>query len=201
MAVERAVARVSIASTGNAAGALSAYAAAAGLRARVVLPPGTPGSNFLEASACGAEVAGSVQADADPEWFQMGAFLEPYRVEGTKTLGFEIAEQSRWELPDAIVFPTGSGGGLVGLWKAFEELEALGWIAAKRPRMIAVQAEGCRPLVDAFERGLEDCEECPDPFTIAAGVRVAKPLAGRLILRAIRESGGAADQLPDGVGT
>lgn len=197
MAVERAVARVSVCSTGNAAGALAAYAAAAGLRARVALPAGTPASNFLEASACGAEVACRVDAGADPEWFQMGAFLEPYRVEGTKTLGFEIAEQSRWELPDAIVFPTGSGGGLVGLWKAFEELEALGWIGSKRPRMIAVQADGCRPLVDAFERGLDDCEECADPFTIAAGMRVSKPLAGRLILRTIRESGGAAVAVTD----
>jgi threonine synthase len=197
MAVERAIARVSVCTTPNAAGALAAYAAAAGLRARVALPPGTPAANSLEARACGAEVVCGVDAGADPEWFQMGAFLEPYRVEGAKTLGFEIAEQSRWELPDAIVFPTGSGGGLVGLWKAFEELEALGWIGPKRPRMIAVQAEGCRPLVDAFERELEDCEECPDPFTIAAGMRVSKPLAGRMILKTIRESGGAAVAVTD----
>ncbi len=192
MAVERRIARLSIATTGNAAGALAAYAAAAGVQARVAIPANSPPSNFLEASACGAEVAWGTPAASGEDWFHMGSFLEPYRVEGTKTLGFEIAEQSRWSLPDAIVFPTGSGGGLVGMWKAFEELEALGWTGAKRPRMIAVQAAGCRPVVEAFEQGAEDCAECADPFTIASNLRVAKPLAGRLILDVIRRSGGVA---------
>jgi threonine synthase len=196
MAVERGISRVSVATTGNAAGALAAYAAVAGVKARVALPVGSPRANFLEASACGAEVVWGTPA-GEEEWFQMGAFLEPYRVEGTKTLGFEIAEQSRWELPDAIVFPTGSGSGLVGLWKAFDELETIGWISSKRPKMFAVQAAGCGPVVEAFEREMEDCQECPDPFTLAASLRVAKPVAGRLILQVLRKSGGAAVAVTD----
>ncbi len=141
-ALERGIRQVTITSPGDPAGALAAYAAAAGIEARVVIPPDAPEASFLECNACGATVASEA---ASEEWFSMGAFVEPYRLEGTKTAGFEIAEQFRWELPDAILFPTGRGGGLVGLWKAFDELEAVGWISSKRPRLISVEPQFAVP--------------------------------------------------------
>ncbi len=130
-------------------------------------------------------------------WFDMSTLKEPYRIEGSKTMGYEVAEQMNWRLPDAILYPTGGGAGLIGMWKAFAELEALGWIGSQRPKMIAVQAEGCQPVVRAFEAGAERCEFFPNAATLASGLRVPKPLGDLLILRALRESGGTAVAVSD----
>jgi threonine synthase len=194
MAVELGIRKVAIASAGNAASALAAYAAAAGIEAHIVMPPDVPQSNFIECQAFGARVAEGAPGEG---WFHMGAFQEPYRVEGDKTMGYELAEQMSWRLPDAILWPTGGGVGLIGMWKAFEEMEALGWITNRRPKMIAVQAEGCRPVVRAFESGAERCEAWPNPATVASGLRVPKPLGDFLILRVLRASGGTAVAVSD----
>jgi threonine synthase len=142
-----------------------------------------------------ARVAG--EGAAREGWFDMSTLKEPYRLEGKKTMGYEVAEQMSWRLPDAILCPTGGGAGLIGMWKAFAELEALGWIDGHRPKMIAVQAEGCRPVVRAFETGADRCEFFPNAATVASGLRVPKPLGDFLILRAIRESGGTAIAVTD----
>jgi threonine synthase len=208
MAVELNVREVAIPSAGNAGGALAAYAAAAGMKAHVYMPLDAPQANFVECRACGAEVVlvdGLIQdcariaseRAAQEGWFDMGTLKEPYRVEGKKTMGFELAEQFHWELPDAILYPTGGGVGLIGMWKAFEEMEAIGWIGGKRPKMIAVQAQGCRPVVDAFERGEDQCRLFENASTLASGLRVPKPLGGHLILKILRASGGTAVAVSD----
>ena len=162
MCVELGIRKVAIPSAGNAASALAAYAAAAGIEAHIFLPRDVPQANYLECMAYGAHVTlvdgligdcGRLMAERGPAegWFDVGTLKEPYRIEGKKTMGYEVAEQLGWELPDAIFYPTGGGVGLIGMWKAFEEMERLGWIGGRRPKMIAVQAEGCQPVVRAFE--------------------------------------------------
>ena len=193
---------------GNAGGAAAAYAARAGMAIHVYMPKDAPPANLNECRAAGADVhlidglindAGrSAAADAKEHgWFDLATLKEPYRVEGKKTMGYEIAQDLQWELPDVIVYPTGGGTGLIGIWKAFEEMEALGWIGSKRPRMVAVQASGCRPIVTAFEREQPASELHQNAHTIAAGLRVPKPLGDRMMLRAIRASGGTAVAVSD----
>ncbi|HEX9100235.1 MAG TPA: threonine synthase [Candidatus Dormibacteraeota bacterium] len=195
-------------SAGNAGGALAAYAAAAGLRATVVMPADAPIANQLEALACGArlilmdglisdcgKLARMLAEKAGA--FDMATLREPYRVEGKKTLGFELAEDFGWNLPDAVVYPTGGGTGLIGMWKAFDELEAIGLIGPMRPRMFAVQSEGCAPIVRAFEQGAEFAEPWLDAKTRAAGIRVPSALGDHLILECLRRSGGGAIAVPE----
>ena len=197
-----------IPTAGNAGGALAAYCAAAGMRATVFMPRDAPAANQLECRLHGArlELVDGVISDAgrhaaaaakEHGWFDVSTLREPYRLEGKKTMGFEIAEQFGWELPDAIVYPTGGGTGLIGIWKAFDELEALGWIDSRRPRMVAVQAEGCAPIVHAFEAGSEFAEPVANPQTIAAGLRVPAAIGDYLILRTLHESGGTAVAVSD----
>ena len=187
---------------------MAAYAAAAGIETHIFMPRDVPHANYLECRAYRAHVtlveglisdcAKAVAERKDSEgWFDMGTLQEPYRVEGKKTMGYEIAEEMGWTLPDAIFYPTGGGVGLIGLWKAFEEMEQLGWIGARRPRMIAVQAEGCQPIVRAFERGAERAEFFEHATTVAAGLRVPKPLGDALILKILRESAGTAVAVSD----
>ncbi len=193
---------VCLPSAGNAGSALAAYAAVAGLRAHVFLPRDIAQLFVLETTAYGAHVetvdglisdAGRVCAEQAKEhgWYECATLKEPYRVEGKKTLGYELAEQLGWRLPDAILYPTGGGTGLVGMWKAFEELEEMGFIGPDRPRMYAVQAEGCAPIVKAFSEGLEEAPFWEGATTHAHGLRVPKALADFLILRALRHSHGA----------
>ena len=194
---------IALPTAGNAGAAAAAYAAAAGIRCRVTMPESTPETFVLEARGLGAEVKlvpGTI-ADAGrelqswapaPEWWNVATFKEPFRVEGKKTLGYEIAEQSGWRLPEVIFYPTGGGTGLVGMWRAFQELAALGWTRDPMPRLVAVQARGCAPVVRAFELHERTIQPWADARTIAAGLRVPSPFADTLILRAIRESGGTA---------
>jgi threonine synthase len=200
---------LAVASAGNAGGALAAYAARAGLEAHVFMPVDAPAGNRAEVSAAGAElhlVDGQLdeagrQAAAEAErrgWLGISTFREPYRVEGKKTIGLEIAEAFGWSLPDVVIYPTGGGTGLVGIWKALEELEALGWIGPSRPRMVCVQAEGCAPVVRALETGADRVTPWEGAETFAAGLRVSKPYADRLILRAVRESHGGGVAVSDG---
>ena len=193
---------------GNAGGAAAAYAARAGLAVHVYLPKDAPPANLNECRAAGADVhlidglindAGRSAAAAAKEhgWFDLATLKEPYRVEGKKTMGYEMAQDLGWELPDVIVYPTGGGTGLIGIWKAFEEMEALGWIGPQRPRLVAVQAIGCQPIVLAFEREQLASELHQNAHTIAAGLRVPKPLGDRMLLRAIRASGGTALAVSD----
>ena len=190
-------------SAGNAGGALAAYAARAGLRAGVVMPADCPRINRIEADVSGADTqlidgliddAGKIVATASQErgWFDLSTLKEPYRVEGKKTLGYELAEQLGWELPDVVIYPTGGGTGLVGMWKAFHEMEELGWIGSKRPRMVVVQAEGCAPIVRAYEDGERHAPRWTDAVTDASGLRVPVAVGDYLILDAVRESGGVA---------
>lgn len=208
MAVELGIRKVAIPSAGNAASALAAYAAAAGIEAHIFMPRDVPQSNFIECKSFGARVTlvdGLIgdcarmvaQGAAKEGWFDLGTLKEPYRIEGKKTMGYELAEQFRWALPGAILYPTGGGVGLIGMWKAFAELEALGWVAGKRPKMIAVQMEGCQPVVRAFEQGRSQCEFWHDAWTLASGLRVPQPLGDFLILDAIRASGGVAIAVSD----
>lgn len=208
MAVELGVGAVAIPSAGNAASALAAYAAAAGLEAHIFMPRDVPQANYIECRAFGAEVtlvdglisdcAKLAAAGAQSHgWFDVSTLKEPYRVEGKKTMAYEVAEQFNWTLPDVIFYPTGGGVGLIGMWKAFEEMEALGWVAGKRPKMIAVQAAGCQPVVRAFERGERRSEFWQDASTVAAGLRVPKPLGDFLVLDALRDSGGTAIAVSD----
>jgi len=194
MAVERGLSEVTASCGADAAAALAAYAAAAGIRAHINLPPDVGPVYALLARACGAEV---VLEAAAGDVFSVAAFEEPYHLEGIKTLGLEIAEQFRWTLPEVIVVPAGSGSMLTGIWKAFEELEAVGWISSARPRMVAVQAEGCAPIVEAFRRGADDCEPWPLPSTLAPMLRVPAPPAGAIVLRILRQSRGAAVAVGD----
>jgi threonine synthase len=195
-------------SAGNAGGALAAYGAAAGLPVTVVMPRDVPAVNRDEAAVMGARVilhdglideCGAVAREiaAETGAFDVSTLKEPYRVEGKKTMGLELAEDLGWRLPDVIVYPTGGGTGLIGMWKAFAEMETLGWISGARPRMVSVQADGCAPIVRAFERGEETAAPWEDPRTEASGLRVPSAIGDFLILRAIRESGGTAVAVSD----
>jgi len=208
MAVELGIGKLAIPSAGNAASAMAAYAAAAGIPSHIFMPRDVPQANYIECKAFGSEVtlvdglisdcARIVDAGRATEgWFDVSTLKEPYRIEGKKTMGYELAEQLGWELPDAIFYPTGGGVGLIGMWKAFEEMEALGWIGAKRPKMIAVQVEGCQPVVRAFERGEARSQFWEKAHTVASGLRVPKPLGDFLILDAVRASGGTAIAVSD----
>jgi len=203
MAKQFGVERIAMPTNGNAGAALAAYGARAGIETVVICPAETPDINVTETAAYGARVyVADGQIDecgalvgkgaAQGLWFDCSTLKEPYRLEGKKVMGFELAEQLGWELPDAIFYPTGGGTGLIGMWKGFDELEAVGLIGSKRPRMYAVQAEGCAPMVRAFEKGEEFAERWENPATVATGIRVPKAVGDFLILRAVRESGGAA---------
>ena len=208
MCVELGITKVAIPSAGNAAGAMAAYAAAAGIEAHIFMPMDVPQANFIECKALGAHVtlvnglisdcAKIVTERKDKEgWFDVSTLKEPYRIEGKKTMGYELAEQFDWKLPDVIFYPTGGGVGLIGMWKSFDEMQALGWIGSERPKMIVVQAAGCQPMVRAFERGDQRAEFWQDASTVAAGLRVPKPLGDKLILDAVRGSGGTAIAVSD----
>jgi threonine synthase len=200
--------KLAVPSAGNAGGALAAYAARAGLEAHIFMPRDTPQANIIECrelgahvtlidgliTDCGAEIA---RRKTKEGWFDMSTLKEPYRVEGKKTLGYELAEQLNWQLPDVILYPTGGGTGLIGMWKAFDEMEALGWIGGKRPRMFAVQAAGCAPIVRAFEAGKKDAAEILDAHTMASGLRVPKAIGDFLILNILRQSNGDAIAIDD----
>ena len=208
MAKELGVRKLAVPSAGNAAGALAAYAARAGIEAHIFMPRDTPRANVVECEQtgahvtlidglitdCGAEVARRKEAEG---WFDVSTLKEPYRVEGKKTLGYELAEQMNWELPDLVIYPTGGGTGLVGMWKAFDEMERMGWIGPKRPRMVSVQSSTCAPIVRAFDEGKRFADEFENAATVASGLRVPKAIGDFLILDAIRESGGAALAVPD----
>jgi threonine synthase len=208
MAKELGVKKLAVPSAGNAAGALAAYAARGGLQAFIFMPRDTPHANVVECEQtgarvtlmdglitdCGAEVGRRKEREG---WFDVSTLKEPYRVEGKKTLGYEIAEQMNWELPDVIIYPTGGGTGLIGMWKAFDEMEQMGWIGSRRPRMVTVQAAGCAPIVRAFEEGNRFADEFPNAATTAAGLRVPKAIGDFLILDALRKSGGAAVAVTD----
>jgi threonine synthase len=195
-------------SAGNAGGALAAYAARAGLEAHIFMPRDTPRANIIECrelgarvtlidgliTDCGAEIASRKEKEG---WFDMSTLKEPYRVEGKKTLGYELAEQMSWRLPDVILYPTGGGTGLIGMGKAFDEMETLGWIGKKRPRMFAVQASGCAPIVRAFEAGEKTAAEFPDAHTIASGLRVPKAIGDFLMLNILHQSKGGAVAVDD----
>ena len=212
MAISRAkelgVKKAAIPSAGNAGGSFAAYAARAGIEAHVFMPRDTPLANRIEVEQygarltlvdglindCGRIIAERKSAEA---WFDFSTLKEPYRVEGKKTMGYEIAEQLGWRLPDVIIYPTGGGTGLIGMWKAFDEMERLGWLGPKRPRMVTVQAEGCAPIVRAFEEGNRFADEFPNAATTASGLRVPKAIGDFLILDALRASGGTAVAVSD----
>ena len=207
-AVRAGATRFVVPTAGNAGVALAAYAARGGCVARVYAPGDTPVRMQEQIRAFGADLIlvdghiGICGKEARAHAATTGAvdvstLREPYRIEGKKTLGLELAEQFGWQLPDAIIYPTGGGTGLIGMWKAFTELRMAGWLGGPAPRMFSVQAEGCAPVIDAWERGLERCEAPPDPRTIAAGLRVPTPFGDRLMLRALRESGGGAIRVSD----
>lgn len=200
--------KLAVASTGNAAGALSAYAAAAGLEAHIFMPSDAPQANFYECKSAGAVVTlvdGLIgdcarmvsERAASESWHDVSAFQEPYRLEGAKTIGFEIVEQLGWQIPDAILCPCGSGVGLIAIWRALSDLEQLGWTGPKRPKIIAVQADGCRPIVRAFEQHAAESEFWPDAYTVANGLRVPKSDADFLILQIVYQSKGAAVSVSD----
>ncbi len=208
MCHELGITKVAIPSAGNAAGALAAYAAAAGIEAHIFMPRDVPEANYLESKAYGAHVTlvdglisdcGRMVAERAPVegWYDVSTLKEPYRIEGKKTMGFEVAEQMDWELPDAIFYPTGGGVGMIGMWKAFQEMERMGWIGGRRPKMVAVQAEGCQPVVRAFEQGEPRSYFFEGAHTIASGLRVPKPLGDFLVLEAVRKSGGTAVAVSD----
>jgi len=208
MCVELGVKVLAIPSAGNAASALSAYAAAAGLEAHIYMPVDVPQANFIECKAYGAHVTlvdglisdcGRIVGERckSEGWFDISTLKEPYRIEGKKTMGYEVAEQLNWTLPGAILYPAGGGVGMIGMWKAFAEMEALGWIGSQRPKMIAVQAEGCQPIVRAFQEGAEASRFWAGASTVASGLRVPKPLGDRLTLQAVRESCGCAIAVSD----
>jgi threonine synthase len=203
MAKHFGIERIAMPTNGNAGAALAAYGARAGISTLVICPAETPAINVRETSAYGAEVwVADGQIDecgrlvregaAEGRWFDCSTLKEPYRLEGKKTMGLELVEQLGWRVPDAIFYPTGGGTGLIGMWKAFDEMEAVGLIGPQRPRMFAVQAAGCAPIVRAFERGEEFAERWQDAATVATGIRVPSAVGDFLILRAVRESGGAA---------
>jgi threonine synthase len=200
--------KLAVPTAGNAGGALAAYAARAGLEAHIFMPRDTPRANIIECrelgahvvlidgliTDCGAEIARRKAAEG---WFEMSTLKEPYRVEGKKTLGYELAEQLDWTLPDVILYPTGGGTGLIGMWKAFDEMEALGWIGPARPRMFSVQASGCAPIVRAFEAGEKFAVEFPNAQTCASGLRVPKAVGDFLMLDILRASNGGVMTVDD----
>jgi len=203
MARELGVTRIAMPTNGNAGAALAAYASRCGIETIVFCPDDTPEINVREIALQGARVyrvnglideCGAIVGEGAKQgrWFDFSTLKEPYRIEGKKTMGLELAAQLGWRLPHAIFYPTGGGTGLIGMWKAFDELEKLGWIGCERPRMYAVQASGCAPIVRAFEEGKEHAERWEDAATVAAGIRVPKAVGDFLILRAVRESGGKA---------
>ena len=195
-------------SAGNAGGALAAYAAAAGLEAHIFMPRDVPTANRIECEVYGAKVtlvnglisdcARIVAERREQEgWFDISTLKEPFRVEGKKTMGYEVAEQLDWKLPDGIIYPTGGGVGLLGMWKAFDEMQALGWIGSERPKMIVVQATGCAPVVKAWDEGDSTAEAWPNASTQASGLRVPKPYGDYLILQILKASGGTAIAVSD----
>ena len=207
-AKELGITRLALPSAGNAAGAMTAYGARAGMESYVFMPEDAPKVNMVECQAVGAKVVlvkgligdcGRLVSQGTKEmgWFPLSTLKEPYRVEGKKTMGIEVAEQLGWELPDVIVYPTGGGTGIIGMWKAFDEMESLGWIGSERPRMVSIQAEGCAPIPKAFDEGKEESEPWEGAHTIAPGIRVPHALGDFLILNAVRESGGAALAVSD----
>jgi len=195
-------------SAGNAGGALAAYAARAGLEAHIFMPRDTPRANIIECrevgahvtlidgliTDCGAEIARRKEKEG---WFDLSTLKEPYRIEGKKTLGYEIAEQLNWKLPDVILYPTGGGTGLIGMWKAFDEMQTVGWIDGKRPRMFSIQASGCAPIVHAFEAGEKFAAEIQNAYTVASGLRVPKAIGDFLMLDILRKSNGGAIAIDD----
>ena len=208
MAKALGVSHMAMPTNGNAGAALAAYASRAGIRSTIFCPDDTPEVNVSEIALQGASVyrvngliddCGKIVAEGKAKvgWFDTSTLKEPYRIEGKKTMGIELAEQLGWNVPDVILYPTGGGTGLIGMWKAFAELEAIGFIGAKRPRMVAVQAAGCAPMVRAYERGEEHAARWENAHTIAAGIRVPQALGDFLILRAVRESGGFAIAVDD----
>ena len=208
---------LAVPSAGNAAGALAAYAAAAGIAAHIFMPQDVPFANYLEGIIYGADVTmvdglisdcarlvgenikaqKEANTPANEIWFDISTLKEPFRVEGKKTMGYELVEQLGWTYPDAVFYPTGGGVGLIGMWKAFEEMEALGWVSGKRPKMYSLQASGCAPVVKAFDEGKAASEFYPNAATFAAGLRVPKPYGDAIILEILRESGGAALSFSD----
>ena len=207
-AKELGVTRLTMPSAGNAAGAMTSYAAKAGMEAYIFMPRDAPAANQKEVVITGGKLtlvdglitdAGRISGEKAEELglFDISTLREPYRVEGKKTMGYEIAEQSGWTLPDVILYPTGGGTGIVGMWKAFEEMEALGWIGGDRPKMFAIQSEGCAPIVKAFREGAEFAEMWPNASTLAAGIRVPAAIGDYLILQALRDSGGGAATVTD----
>ncbi|MBS1794948.1 MAG: threonine synthase [Acidobacteria bacterium] len=208
MAKELGVTKTAAPSAGNAAGALAAYAARAGIEAHLFMPQDTPQANIIECAQTGAFVnlvdglitdCGKIVAERKDAagWFDVSTLKEPYRVEGKKTMGYELAEQLGWTLPDVILYPTGGGTGLIGMWKAFDEMEALGWIDGRRPRMVSVQAAGCAPIVRAFHAGERFAAEFENAHTAASGLRVPKAIGDFLIIDALRASKGTAVAVPD----
>jgi threonine synthase len=201
--------QLAVPSAGNAAGALAAYAAAAGIQAHIFMPRDVPFANYVEAVAYGANVTlvnglisdcGRIVAERSKAegWFDISTLKEPFRVEGKKTMGYELVEQLGWEYPDAVFYPTGGGVGLIGMWKAFAELEELGWVRpGKRPKMIAVQSSGCAPVAKAFDEGANVSEMWQDAATFASGLRVPKPYGDSIMLEILRDSGGVAMAIPD----
>ena len=208
MAKELGITKIAMPTNGNAGAALAAYASRCGIETIVFCPDDTPEINVREIALQGARVyrvnglideCGAIvgKGASEGRWFDFSTLKEPYRIEGKKTMGLELAAQFGWELPDAIFYPTGGGTGLIGMWKAFDELEQLGWIGPARPRMYAVQASGCAPIVKAFEEGTEHAERWENAHTVAAGIRVPKAVGDFLILRAVRQSGGTALAVDD----
>ena len=208
MAKELGIRHMAMPSNGNAGAAMAAYCARAGMRATVFVPDDTPAVNVREIAMQGAAVylvdgliddCGRLVAEGEKTvgWFNCSTLREPYRIEGKKTMGIELAEQLGWDVPDVIFYPTGGGTGIIGMWKAFAELEALGWIGSKRPRMVVVQAAGCAPMVKAWAEGEEHAPRWQDAHTFAAGIRVPQAVGDFLILRAVRESGGFAIAVDD----
>lgn len=208
MAKELGVKKLAVPSAGNAASALAAYAAKAGLEAFIFMPEDTPQANIVECQQNGAHITlvnglitdcGRIVAEQKTAagWFDVSTLKEPYRVEGKKTMGYELAEQLNWELPDVILYPTGGGTGLIGMWKAFDEMEQMGWIGQHRPRMVSVQAAGCAPIAQAFASGLSTGTEITNPHTIASGLRVPQAIGDFIMLNILRQSRGTAVAVTD----
>ncbi len=202
-AKELGITKLIIPTAGNAGSALSAYCARAGLTARVIMPADSPTPFVVDCKACGAivdMVPGTIKDCGEKAaelvksegWFSVATLKEPYRIEGKKTMGYELAEFFQFDLPDVVIYPTGGGTGLIGMWKAFDEMQKMGWIGSSRPRMISVQSEGCAPMVKAFDEGKDQAETWPNPHTIASGLRVPGAIGDFLILQAVRKSGGSA---------
>ena len=207
-AKEKGVKKIAIPTAGNAGGATAAYTAKAGQEAYIFMPVDTPDAFHIECEQYGVNVekiegligdCGKIvsQRKKQEGWFDISTLKEPYRVEGKKTMGYELAEQMNWKLPDVIIYPTGGGTGIIGMWKAFQEMEELGWIGSKRPRMISVQAEGCAPIVCAFNEGLDNAQPFENANTVASGLRVPSAIGDFLILKSIRDSDGYAQAVTD----